>query len=188
MRGGIQIQTLTDQHYEAAVSLWHTCGLTRPWNDAQTDLKRAMRGPSSTVLAAVDKEQLAGTVMVGHDGHRAWVYYLAVLPERQRQGLGQALMTAAEHWAQAEGMPKLQFMVRQDNAAVIGFYESLGYTDQQVVVMGRRFSDDPDGEVPSVDASRVDASGVDASRVDASRVDASRVDDHVTTTLAQPGQ
>lgn len=120
-----------------AVALWATCGLTRPWNDPRADLDRALRGPSSTVLAALDAEHLVGTVMVGHDGHRGWVYYLAVDPGHRARGLGRALMSAAEEWLDARGIPKLQFMVRADNASVIRFYEHLGYTDQQVAVLGR---------------------------------------------------
>ncbi len=75
--------------------------------------------------------------MVGHDGHRGWVYYLAVSPDRRGMGLGRELMAAAESWIDQQGMPKLQLMVRADNGAVIEFYERLGYVDQRVVVLGR---------------------------------------------------
>ena len=121
----------------AAVDLWESCGLTRPWNDPAADLTRALAGPSSTVLAAIDDEHLLGTVMVGHDGHRGWVYYLAVHAARRGTGLGRTLMTAAESWLEQQGMSKVQLMVRSNNRAVIGFYEELGYVDQGVVVLGR---------------------------------------------------
>lgn len=123
----------------ATVALWETCGLTRPWNDPWTDLKRALDGPSSTVLVALDGPDLVGSVMVGHDGHRGWVYYLAVAPERQGRGLGRDLMGAAEEWLRSRGLPKIQFMIRADNGGVRAFYERLGYADQDVVVLGRRF-------------------------------------------------
>ena len=76
--------------------------------------------------------------MVGHDGHRGWVYYLAVADEAQGRGLGRELMVAAEAWLVDRGIPKIQFMVRTDNAAVIEFYDHLGYQRQDVVVLGRR--------------------------------------------------
>ena len=120
-----------------AVQLWHSCGLTRPWNDPAADLARALEGPSSTVLAAVTDGKVLGTVMVGHDGHRGWVYYLAVEPDERGKGLGRDLMRAAEAWLDEHGIPKLQLMVRADNATVIHFYERLGYVDQQVAVLGR---------------------------------------------------
>lgn len=121
----------------AAVRLWRDCDLTRPWNDPDTDLARALRGPSATVLAAVLDGELLGTVMVGHDGHRGWVYYLAVRPDQRGNGIGRDLMAAAESWLKDQGVPKLQLMVRVDNSAVITFYERLGYVDQKAVVLGR---------------------------------------------------
>lgn len=123
---------------EDAVELWHDSGLTRPWNDPHADASRAMAGPSSTVLAAIDDQRvLQGTVMVGHDGHRGWVYYLAVAGAQRRKGLGRRLMQAGEAWLIARGIPKLNLMVRNTNAPVLAFYESLGYVDGEVVVMGR---------------------------------------------------
>ena len=123
---------------EAAVALWEECGLTRPWNDPWADLDRALTGPSSTVLAAVEGRALVGTAMVGHDGHRGWVYYLAVSPRAQRQGLGRSLMEAAEAWVLAQGIPKLMLMVRDDNQAALAFYDGLGYRTETVSTLGRR--------------------------------------------------
>lgn len=120
------------------ISLWHDAGLTRPWNDPETDFVRATSGPSSTVLVCADAGALVGTVMVGHDGHRGWVYYLAVAQSHRRRGVGRALMDAAEKWLVEREVPKLQFMVRATNTPALGFYERLGYEDQRCVVLGRR--------------------------------------------------
>jgi ribosomal protein S18 acetylase RimI-like enzyme len=126
--------------YDEAVALWHAVGLTRPWNDPMTDLLRAMAGPASTVLAA---GALDGTVMVGTDGHRAWMYYLAVDPAQQGRGLGRALVAAAEQWAKAQGAPKLMLMVRTSNTAVTAFYEALGYEANEVATMGKLLQSGP---------------------------------------------
>ena len=134
----IGVQRLPEHLYAAAVALWQQTGLTRPWNDADADLRRAMAGPGSTVLAAVDDDTLLATAMVGDDGHRAWVYYLAVTPTKQGQGLGRQLMQACEEWASGRGVAKLQLMVRADNSAAVAFYERLGYLDAHVTVLGRR--------------------------------------------------
>ena len=141
---GISVEPLPEHLYGAAVALWHDAGLTRPWNDPATDLHRAMTGTASTVLAALEDDALLATAMVGHDGHRGWVYYLAVTPVERRRGLGRRLVLACEEWARARGVPKLQLMVRADNAPAAVFYERLGYADAQVVVLGRRL----DGVVP----------------------------------------
>jgi ribosomal protein S18 acetylase RimI-like enzyme len=121
-----------------AVALWEECGLTRPWNDPYADLDRALAGPSSTVLAVVDDGVLVATAMVGHDGHRGWVYYLAVSPSGRGRGLGRALMAAAEEWVAARGIPKLMLMVRSTNTEVLGFYARLGYAVEDTAVLGRR--------------------------------------------------
>ena len=74
------ITTLPPERYAEAVALWTEVGLTRPWNDPDEDLDRAVTGAASTILAQLDGGELLGTVMVGVDGHRAWMYYLAVSP------------------------------------------------------------------------------------------------------------
>ena len=79
------------------------------------------------VLGAFDAGQLAATVMVGHDGHRGWVYYLAVKRGNRRRGLGRRMMHEAQSWER--GAVKLQLMVRDGNAAALGFYQHLGYED-----------------------------------------------------------
>ncbi|NML06398.1 GNAT family acetyltransferase [Sphingomonas sp. G-3-2-10] len=122
---------------DAVIALWRACGLTRPWNDPASDYALAMATATSTVLVARDGNAIAASVMVGFDGHRGWVYYLAVAPERQREGLGRTMMTAAEGWLRERGVPKIQLMVREDNDAALGFYAALGLERQKVVTLGR---------------------------------------------------
>ncbi len=76
--------------------------------------------------------------MVGHDGHRGWIYYLAVAPSARRGGLGRSLVEASEHWLAERGVPKLNVMVRGDNADAQGFYDAIGYGHDDVVVRSRR--------------------------------------------------
>jgi ribosomal protein S18 acetylase RimI-like enzyme len=122
---------------EGVIALWQACGLTRPWNDPAHDFARALAQPGGTVLVAEQAGEITGTAMVGDDGHRGWVYYLAVAPVSQRHGLGTALMTAAEAWLRERGCPKIQLMVREDNEAGLGFYRALGLERQGVVTLGR---------------------------------------------------
>jgi ribosomal protein S18 acetylase RimI-like enzyme len=129
---------LPEGSYDAAVALWHETGLTRPWNDPSEDLHRAVNGPSSTVLAALDGEVLLGTAMVGHDGHRGWVYYLGVAPAARRRGVATALMRAAETWLRERDVPALNLLVRGGNDAALGFYRALGYETGDVTLMGLR--------------------------------------------------
>ncbi|GMO31960.1 hypothetical protein TM233_45660 [Bradyrhizobium sp. TM233] len=67
------------------------------------------------------------TVMVGHDGHRGWVYYVAVDPDGRKRGHGRLIMAAAEDWLRAAGISKLQLLVRRENAQANAFYGALGF-------------------------------------------------------------
>lgn len=132
------IEALCATDAREAVALWNEADLTRPWNDARQDFLRALESPAATVLGIRDSGRLVGTAMVGYDGHRGWVYYLAVARSHRERGLGRELMRGAERWLDRLGAPKLQFMVRTDNDSVVSFYEHLGYVPQNVVVLGRR--------------------------------------------------
>ena len=90
------------------------------------------------MLGAVADDRLVGTVMVGHDGHRGWVYYLAVAAAVRGTGVGRTLMRAAEGWLVERGAVKVQLMVRHTNTAVTGFYDRLGYADADVRVLAKR--------------------------------------------------
>lgn len=131
------IRPLGSGEITSAVELWRAAGLTRPWNDPEADARLALSTPTSTILAAFEGGILTGTVMVGFDGHRAWAYYLAVAEAQRTQGLGRALMAAAETWVAALGAPKIELMVRDTNAAAAGFYEALGYHREPVAVFSR---------------------------------------------------
>jgi ribosomal protein S18 acetylase RimI-like enzyme len=82
-------------------------------------------------------DRLVATAMTGFDGHRGWVYYLAVDPKLRGQGHGRTMMHAAEDWLASRDAPKLNLMVRMDNAAVRAFYVALGYAESDVTVMQR---------------------------------------------------
>ena len=131
------IVPLTEADTAAAVALWQAVGLTRPWNDPAADVALALASPQSTLFAAHDGPTLVGTVMAGVDGHRAWVYYLAVAESARGTGLGRRLMAAAEEWCSGRGVARLNLMVRADNDAVLGFYGQLGYRRSDVAVLQR---------------------------------------------------
>lgn len=135
---GVLVEPLTPIWFPAAVRLWEASGLTRPWNDPLDDLRRALGGAASTVLAGIDGSELVATAMVGHDGHRGWVYYLAVAPDHRGRGLGREMMRACEAWLRERGVPKLNLMVRGENTGTAAFYAAIGYARDDVLVLSRR--------------------------------------------------
>ena len=135
---------------DAVVALWERCGLTRPWNDPRKDIRRKLAVRPDLFLVGVLGGEIIATAMAGYDGHRGWVYYLGVDPARQRNGHGRALMAEVERLLRAEGCPKINLMVRSTNAAVIEFYERLGYAQDDVAGLGKRL--EHDGPVSPLDA------------------------------------
>ncbi len=129
------IRAIEDDDVAAVIALWHAAKLTRPWNDPAHDIAFARRGPHSTVLVAEIDGSIAAAAMIGEDGHRGWVYYLAALPERQGSGLGRVMMEAAEAWLAARDIWKVQLLIREENESVRGFYEHLGYRKNPTVLM-----------------------------------------------------
>jgi ribosomal protein S18 acetylase RimI-like enzyme len=136
---GVESATSTDM--TAVIALWQACELTRPWNDPAADFARAIAGEHSAILVSRSASAIAASVMVGEDGHRGWVYYLAVAPDQRRAGLGASMMKAAEAWLRMRGVPKIQLMVRDGNEDALAFYEALGLERQPVVTLGRFLGD-----------------------------------------------
>lgn len=137
------IRPFADADEDAVVALWRRCGLTRPWNDPHLDIARKKLVQPELFLVAEDEGRIVGTAMVGYEGHRGWINYLAVDPACQRQGLGSRLMQRAEQLLMASGCPKLNLQVRADNEAAQRFYARLGYGRDEVVSMGKRLIVDP---------------------------------------------
>lgn len=133
----LAIAEIEDADIDAVIALWQRCGLTRPWNDPAADIALARRETNTAILLGREQDAIAATVMVGHDGHRGWVYYVAVDPDFRGRSYGRAIMDAAEDWLRARGIPKLQLLVRRDNAKVQAFYETLDYIEQDRIIYAK---------------------------------------------------
>ena len=137
MIAGLAITAIEDADISAVVALWERCGLTRPWNDPAADIALARKGANSTILLGREDDKIIASAMVGHEGHRGWVYYVAVDPDCQKRGFGRAIMDAAENWLRQAGIAKLQLLVRRDNAKAGAFYQGIGYDEAQVTVFAK---------------------------------------------------
>jgi hypothetical protein len=133
----LSITAIEDHDIPDVAALWLRCGLTRPWNDPTGDIALARKEPNATVLLGRKEGAVVASVLVGHDGHRGWVYYVSFDPDHRFKGYGRDIMTAAEDWLRARGIAKLQLMVRGNNAKVHAFYEQLGYYDQRRVTFAK---------------------------------------------------
>lgn len=122
------------------IALWRSCGLVASYNDPAADFRFARGGRSSDVLIGENSGHIMATVMVGHDGHRGWLYYVASAPAARGSGYGRMIVQAAEDWLRQRGVLKVQLLVRETNTAVIGFYETLNYEIAPRTVMSKWLS------------------------------------------------
>jgi ribosomal protein S18 acetylase RimI-like enzyme len=123
---------------DAVVELWQKCGLTRPWNNPYEDIALKMDFQPELFFVGTLGSRVVAAVMVGYEGHRGWIQYLGVSPDCQRQGIGSSIVAAAETALRELGCVKINLQVRETNQAVIAFYESLGFSSDHVIGLGKR--------------------------------------------------
>ena len=139
MRSRMKIRVFEPADEAEVIALWKSTGLTVPRNDPAKDIARKMaHSPKQFLIGLIDQKVVA-TVMYGYDGHRGSVNYLAVSPQCQGHRLARTLMSQVRAQLTAQGCPKLNLMVRQSNPQAADFYKRIGYVEESVVVMGKRF-------------------------------------------------
>ena len=133
----VKITPYRTSEFAAVVALWDACGISAAQNDPARDIPFMQEAPNALLLVGHRDGRLIGTIMAGHDGHRGWLYKLAVAPDQRGQGFGRALVREAEDWLTACGLPKVNLMIRETNTAVREFYAALGYAETPRTVMGK---------------------------------------------------
>lgn len=138
----MKIRAYKTKDKEEIISLWNECGLVVPQNDPAKDIERKLKVDPDLFLVGVDENGIVASVMGGYEGHRGWINYLAVKPSEQRKGYGRSIMQAVEALIKQKGCPKINLQVRTTNEAVIAFYATIGYGNDNVVGLGKRFEYD----------------------------------------------
>ena len=134
----LNVRPATAGDEPSVIALWRACDLVTSYNDPASDFGFARAGACSEVLVGEDEAgDIRGSVMVGHDGHRGWLYYVAADPAARGRGHGRQMVAAAEEWLRARGVAKAQLLVRDTNTRVVSFYERLGFEVAPRVVMGK---------------------------------------------------
>ena len=139
-QAGFQIRTYQLSDETRLVELWRACELTHPANDPNRDIALKLAHWPEGLLVAERDNAIVGSVMVGYEGHRGWINYLAVHPDFRLGGIGWALMEQAELLLRGLGCPKINLQVRKHNTGVIAFYERIGFSEDAVIPMGKRLT------------------------------------------------
>lgn len=138
----MKIRQYNSKDKKGLIALWHACGLVNPKNDPAKDIQRKLKVKPGWILVGEEKGRIIASVMVGYEGHRGWLNYLAVSPDFRNQGLGRRILGHAEKKLIRLGCPKINLQVRKGNEAVLGFYREMGYQGDEVLSLGKRLIDD----------------------------------------------
>ena len=142
MTARLRVREFRDADEQAVVDLWRAAGLVRPWNDPHRDIARKKQVQRELFLVAEDAGGVVGSAMAGYDGHRGWVYYVAVAESHRGAGTGRLLMAEVEVRLLALGCPKVNVQVRGGNEPVAAFYDRLGYAPDGATGLGKRLIPD----------------------------------------------
>jgi ribosomal protein S18 acetylase RimI-like enzyme len=137
----IEIRVFKKADTKGVVNLWKECFnyYSSPHNKPEKSISVKMKHKDGLFFVAVDaKGEVVGSVMAGFDGHRGWIYSMAVKQELRTKGLGSSLLKHAEKELKKRGAPKINLQVMPDNEGVIKFYEKNGYAVEPRISMGKK--------------------------------------------------
>ena len=139
----LEIRPFQPNDSNQVTGLWHSCNLIRPWNDPKKDIARKLRVNPEWFLVAILGKEIVGSIMVGYEGHRGWINYLAVAAPFRCRGIGTQLMERAEVMLRAAGCSKINLLVRVGNEQELSrFYIGLGFRLDEVICYGKRLEAD----------------------------------------------
>lgn len=129
-------------HREQVIALWEAVfGYETAHNSPNLVIDKKIAIDDGLFFVAVAGVEVVGTIMAGYDGHRGWIYSVAVHPNQRKQGIGSDLVSHAEHALAEKGCMKINLQIMQGNETVAAFYSSLGYSEEKRVSMGKRINE-----------------------------------------------
>lgn len=137
-----QIRAYEPADAQAVIDVWTAVlGDSAAHNDPRVSLDNKLAADDGLLLVATVEDRIVGTVMGGYDGHRGWIYSLAVVPDERHRGIGTQLVRHLENLLRKRGCLKLNLQVRSDTSDVVAFYEQLDYTIENRTSLGKRLYD-----------------------------------------------
>ena len=126
-------------HRQQVIDLWAVAfGRGTGHNEPALSIDKKLAVADGLFFVAVADDRVIGTTLAGYDGHRGWLYSVAVDPSCRASGVGTDLVRHAERALAALGCTKINLQVLGTNSAVVDFYRSIGYAVEDRISMGRR--------------------------------------------------
>lgn len=127
------------QHRDQTIQLWRQVfAYDTAHNEPNLVLDKKLAFDDDLLFLAIENGTVLGTIMAGYDGHRGWLYSVAVHPLHRKQGIGSVLVKHAENQLVKRGCMKINLQIMEGNESVAAFYETLGYCTEKRVSMGKR--------------------------------------------------
>jgi ribosomal protein S18 acetylase RimI-like enzyme len=124
------------------IRLWNTVfGYETAHNEPNRVIDSKLTVDDGLFFVAIDDGSVVGTVLAGYDGHRGWIYSLAVDPRSQKRGHGSALIREAENHLAMRGCLKVNLQIMEGNEQVRSFYGAAGYSVENRISMGKQLPD-----------------------------------------------
>ena len=138
----MEIREYQESDEKDVIELWFKCDLVLSGSNPKRDIERKLKVDRDLFLVGNVNGKIIASVMGGYEGHRGCVNLLAVDPEYRRGGYGRSMMKAVEQRIKEKGCSRINLQVRSANKGVIEFYQAIGYTDDNVVGLGKRLKED----------------------------------------------
>ncbi len=138
----LNIRTYLPEDQLDVITLWQECGLIVPWNNPETDIAAKHLDSPELFFVGELQDALIASCMAGYDGHRGWIYFLAVKPDCRHRAIASKILAHAESTLAALGCRKVELMIRNANKGIITFYEKNDYKPEPVMVLSKRLFED----------------------------------------------
>ena len=147
----MRIVPYDDARFGEVVALWDACGLNVPHNDPARDIALVQDSVNAALFLGLEEERAVGSIMVGHDGHRGWIYRLGIAPDRRKQGLARTLVRHAETWLRERRIRKAEVIIRPSHVEARDFYVRVGYGVEPRLLMARWLEGDSEGSARQIE-------------------------------------
>ena len=132
----MNIRKFQEKDKSSLIILWQKVFPDDPSHNEPSKVISAKLAVDDLIFVAEQNDQIVGACMAGYDGHRGWLYAVAVSPDSRRSGIGSLLVTAAIQQLKILGCIKVNLQIRSTNTSVAAFYKSLGFATEDRLSMG----------------------------------------------------
>ena len=132
----MNIRKYQDKDKGALIALWESVFPADPPHNKPSKVIEQKLAIDDLIFVAEHHNEIVGACIAGYDGHRGWLYAVAVSHHHRRKGLGKRIVNTAINSLRQLGCDKVNIQIRATNTAVVDFYKALGFSTEDRLSMG----------------------------------------------------